>query len=154
MQEKFIEYVLEQKNKGETVLLSSHIFNEVEALCDRIAIIKEGRIISVVKAEEVRRFKRKTFEIAFKRNEDYQHFITKNTDIRENDEIHLKVSVGVENDMTNTFIRELSNYQLLSFTQHQQTLEDYFMHFYKSDKTFEGIAAKKGDIQGGKHHRS
>ena len=61
MQETFIEFVRKEKEKGKTILLSSHIFSEVEALCDRIAIIKEGRVIAVVNAEEVKHFKRKTF---------------------------------------------------------------------------------------------
>lgn len=154
MQENFIEYVRKQKNKGKTILLSSHIFNEVDALCDRIAIIKEGRIISVVNAEDVKHFKRKTFEIVFKKHEDFTEFINKNFDIREENENNLAVCVGVENDSTNDFLKELSKYQLLSFTQNQQTLEDYFMHFYKSERKFEGISGKKGGSRNGKHHRS
>lgn len=43
MQEIFIDFIREEKKNGKTILLSSHIFNEVEAVCDRIAIIKDGR---------------------------------------------------------------------------------------------------------------
>ena len=44
MQDTFIRFVQEEKRRGKTILLSSHIFNEVAAICDRIAIIKAGRI--------------------------------------------------------------------------------------------------------------
>jgi ABC-2 type transport system ATP-binding protein len=48
MQEKFCELMLKEKERGKTVMLSSHIFNEVEKTCDRVAIIKHGRIITEV----------------------------------------------------------------------------------------------------------
>ena len=54
MQEEFISFIREEKQKGKTILLSSHIFSEVEALCDRIAIVKEGRLVSSVDAADVR----------------------------------------------------------------------------------------------------
>jgi ABC-2 type transport system ATP-binding protein len=46
MQEVFTDYIKEEKARGKTILLSSHIFPEVDATCDRIAIIKDGRIVS------------------------------------------------------------------------------------------------------------
>ena len=139
MQEVFIEYVEEQKKQGKTVLLSSHIFSEVEALCDRIAIIKEGKIITVVNAEEVKHFKRKTFEVVFTSEEDYQAFQKESFEIREKFPKERKLALVVENSQTNQFVRTITNYEIQSLVEHQQTLEEYFMHFYKSDRTFGGI---------------
>jgi len=48
MQEKFCELILREKERGKTVMLSSHIFNEVEKTCDRVMIIKNGKIIAEV----------------------------------------------------------------------------------------------------------
>ena len=45
MEQIFQQYVLEEKAKGKSVLLSSHIMSEVEALCDRVAIIKKGKVV-------------------------------------------------------------------------------------------------------------
>lgn len=139
MQEKFIEYVKGQKQKGKTILLSSHIFNEVEALCDRIAIIKEGKIISLVNTEDVKHFKRKTYEITFYSEEDYQRFKKQKYDIRYTDDIKKMVGVGVDDGKINELVKDLRNYKVLNFIEHKQTLEDYFMHFYKSEKSFEGV---------------
>ena len=53
MQEKFCDLVLHEKEKGKTILLSSHIFNEVEKTCDRVMIIKQGKIITEVNMKDV-----------------------------------------------------------------------------------------------------
>ena len=57
MQEVFIQYILEEKKKGKTIFLSSHIFHEVDAACDRIAIIKDGEIASKFPTEELKQRK-------------------------------------------------------------------------------------------------
>jgi len=53
MQEKFCDLVLDEKKRGKTILLSSHIFNEVEKTCDRVMIIKQGKIIAEVNMKDV-----------------------------------------------------------------------------------------------------
>ncbi len=65
MQEQFIDFVKEEKARGKTILLSSHIFSEVDATCDRIAIIKDGKIMSVFVADDIRYNENKTFRVAF-----------------------------------------------------------------------------------------
>lgn len=47
MQNEFVELILEEKKKGTTILMSSHMFEEVEKTCDRTAIIRSGRIATV-----------------------------------------------------------------------------------------------------------
>lgn len=54
MQNRFIELVAEEKKKGKTILLSSHIFEEVEKTCDRIGIIRAGKLVTVEKVETLR----------------------------------------------------------------------------------------------------
>lgn len=55
MQDAFIEFVKEEKKCGKSILLSSHFFNEVAAVCDRISVIKKGRIAAEFDAEEIGR---------------------------------------------------------------------------------------------------
>ena len=54
MQQNFINFILEEKQRGKTILLSSHIFSEVDATCDRIAIIKDGKIVSEFVANDLK----------------------------------------------------------------------------------------------------
>ena len=56
MQQKFFDLLEEENKKGATILFSSHILSEVQRLCNRVAIIKEGKIIKV---EKISTFKRK-----------------------------------------------------------------------------------------------
>lgn len=145
MQEVFIDFVKSEKEKGKTVLLSSHIFSEVEALCDRIAIIKEGRIVSVTNAEEVKHFKRKTFDITFADQQNLEKFKQTEFEIKEEDKDALMLSVAAENPQCDKLIKTLVQFDVVHFVEHNQTLEDYFMNFYRNDRTFGGIAH-------GKHH--
>ena len=61
MQERFIQFILKEKSEGKTILLSSHIFTEVDATCDRIAIIKDGVVVSTVETKEMKKSKKKEF---------------------------------------------------------------------------------------------
>ncbi|MGZ4154474.1 MAG: ABC transporter ATP-binding protein [Actinomycetota bacterium] len=54
MERAFRECVAESKDRGQTIFLSSHILSEVEALCDRIAILRAGRLVEVGTLEEMR----------------------------------------------------------------------------------------------------
>lgn len=139
MQEKFIKYVKKQKEKGKTILLSSHIFSEVEALCDRIAIIKEGRIVSVIDAKDLKHYKRQTFEVTFKRKSDYEKLKQSKFEIRYFDDNKNMLGICIDDKSINDFFNEIKKYDVLNFVEHQQTLEDYFMQFYKSDKKFREV---------------
>ena len=55
MEAAFRECVEEERKSGRTVLLSSHILSEVEALCDRVTIIREGRVVESGTLSELRR---------------------------------------------------------------------------------------------------
>lgn len=63
MQQIFTEHIKEEKEKGKTILISSHIFSEIDATCDRISIIKEGRIISDFVADDLRNNQNKRFKV-------------------------------------------------------------------------------------------
>ena len=78
MQEVFINLIKEEKERGKTILLSSHIFTEVDATCDRIAIIKDGKIVSEFVANDLRHAKTKFYTITFKEEKDFKQFLSKN----------------------------------------------------------------------------
>jgi len=57
MQQEFYKLLLEEKAKGNTIFLSSHVLSEVDAICDRVGVIREGELVAV---ETMREFKKKT----------------------------------------------------------------------------------------------
>jgi ABC-2 type transport system ATP-binding protein len=65
MERVFRQTVVEAKDRGQTVFLSSHILSEVEALCDRIGILREGRLIEEGTMDELRHLSALTIEITF-----------------------------------------------------------------------------------------
>ncbi|MEI0619476.1 ABC transporter ATP-binding protein [Brachyspira pilosicoli] len=130
MQKKFIELILEEKKKGTTIFMSSHIFEEVEKTCDRTAILKEGKLIAIENMEELKSKKNKNFEVVFKTNEEALYFKNKISFKSElNNNI---VKLSIINNEINNFIKELSNYDILDINSSSQTLEELFLHFYSN----------------------
>ncbi len=141
MQEQFIQFIHEEKRRGKTILLSSHIFSEIDSTCDRIAIIKDGKIVSEFIANDLKHASKKYYDVTFASASEKQAFLEQSKSIttlqligtREN-ELHL----SVEDGELNGFIALLSSLAVTSFSNRKETLEDYFMKFYKEDKDFGG----------------
>jgi ABC-2 type transport system ATP-binding protein len=132
MQTAFIDFMKEEKKRGKTVLLSSHIFGEVDAVCDTIAIIKEGKIVSTVKADDIRHNKNKMFHIVFGNAKDVGLFAGEpNISVSYSaPEKHI-AEVGIHDGEINNLIKALSKYHVESFREIKFTLEGYFMRFYE-----------------------
>jgi len=131
MQEVFIEFIEEQKKKGKTILLSSHIFREVERLCDRIMIIKDGKLVASVNKDDIAKGLAKTFKLEFYNGASYEKFIKENFNFKYKNRKELLVTLELTNDQIDGFLKIVKNYNIKSFNEVTLTLEDYFMKFYK-----------------------
>ena len=141
MQEVFINFIKEEKSRGKTILLSSHIFSEVDATCDRICIIKDGRIVSEFVANDLKHATLKHFKVIFKSNDSLEHFLNNKKDfinILNINKDTLTVNLTCDDKDINEFISYISNYEIEEFTNIKETLQDFFMKFYKEDKDFGG----------------
>ena len=146
MQEVFIKFIEEEKNRGKTILLSSHIFSEVDATCDRIGIIKDGKIVSEFNANDLKHASIKTYRLTFINKDEYLKFANNYSakkyeniiNVLEYKEEKNRVLVLVDDKNINKFISIVSEYSLDEFSNRKETLEDYFMKFYKEDKDFKG----------------
>ena len=143
MQEVFIQLIKKEKERGKTILLSSHIFSEVDATCDRIAIIKDGKIVSEFIANDLKHASTKFYKIDFLSKEDYQDFnkICKSGKIikvLDKNESELWTYIAVDDKHINLLVELLSHFNIKEFSNIKETLEDYFMKFYKEDKDFGG----------------
>jgi len=135
MQNVFIEFIKEEKEKGKTILLSSHIFNEIDATCDKISIIKDGILISTFHADDLRHNQEKTFEIEFLTEEEFERFRKDVTSFNKVNVISLEAKknqakICVQDAYINDFIAFISEYDLKFFSEIKFSLEDYFMKFY------------------------
>lgn len=142
MQQNFINFIVEEKKRGKTILLSSHIFSEVDATCDRIAIIKDGKIVSEFNADDLKHASMKQYRIVFKTHEEYQRFkdsfdrsvVT----VIKDDGVRNKLLIAADDKYINQVISFLSDFEIKEFNNIKETLEDYFMKFYKEEKDFGG----------------
>lgn len=139
MQNAFIDFVLEEKERGKTILLSSHIFSEVEATCDRIAIIKDGVIVSEFVTNDLKRNQNKVYKITLKNKKDCKSFKEKCPfEISNENNIDAVFLVKTHDSQINELTAFVSQFDITGFKQVKKTLEDHFMGFYKEEKNFGG----------------
>lgn len=129
MQNRFIELMEKVKSEGKTIILSSHIFEEVEKTCDRIGMIRNGKLIKEVTVDELRHSQFKTYKIEFTDNLAIQNMrsIFPNATYRETQN---QIIVSINDTEINHLISELSKYNLNFLKEEKHTLEEYFMQFY------------------------
>ena len=141
MQDVFVKYIHEEKARGKTILLSSHIFSEIDSTCDRIAIIKDGRIVSDFIADDLKHASKKYYDVRFKSEADEKTFENKISSLSSADMIKAdgeRAYLSVDDKDLNAFISLLSDLDPVAFSNRRESLEDYFMKFYKEDKNFGG----------------
>lgn len=141
MQENFIEFIHTEKARGKTILLSSHIFSEIDSTCDRIAIIKDGRIVSEFVADDLKHASRKYYTVEFENRPAMERFKAESAGLDScvlHGEGDRSVDLSIEDDDLNELIALLSALAVRSFSNRKETLEDYFMKFYREEKDFGG----------------
>lgn len=131
-QQVFDELILEYKEKGKTIFISSHVLPEVEMLCDRIAIIKDGRIVTENTMAKLKSMAMNRFEIIFK-NEIKIRSFGKSVGVKNIIQSGEKYIFDVEGDV-NKFIKKIAENKVTSFKTIEPDLEEIFLSFYKKRK--------------------
>lgn len=126
MQNRFVELISRQKTKGKTILMSSHQFEEVERTCDRIAIIRRGRIVDVDDMERLSKNKSRIFRITFDSEPTAAAFAAAHGGEHAGGCI---VTTSVSGDMDG-FVKTLGKYPVRDMDIRKQTLEEFFLQFY------------------------
>lgn len=130
MQKKLFKILIEEKEKGNTVFLSSHNLVEVQNLCDRVCVIKEGKIVDIIEIE-----KSKT-ELKLK-------VTLSSSDITDDTILNLSDKIVDKNGNLYTFIysknidslvKELANYKIDELLIEKENLEDAFLNYYENNK--------------------
>jgi ABC-2 type transport system ATP-binding protein len=130
MQKKFFDLLKEENKRGATVLFSSHILSEVQKLCSRVAIIKEGRIIKVEDIGTMRNTTYKKIKIEYK--SDVPDGITSIDGIINVNRDGREVSFLYKGEI-NTLIKAASLSDLANITIEEPDLEEIFMHYYNKE---------------------
>lgn len=130
MQQKFFDLLLEENKKGATILLSSHVLSEVQRLCSRVAIIKDGRIIKLEKMSDLRENNYKKFRIEMKEEFGKAYF---ELDGINNLAIEGKKVSFLFKGNINLIMKKLSNVELLNIWIEEPSLEEIFIHYYEKE---------------------
>lgn len=134
MRDVFIDLLKEEKEKGKTIFMSSHIFQEVEEVCDRVAVIQEGKIIEVVNMKNIRYNKNKEYRMEFKTEEDFKRFIGLGYQISKVKAEDLQIFVQIHDEHINELIQTLKDFNLVYFKEIKVHFEDYITEVFKEEK--------------------
>lgn len=125
MQNKFVELIKKEKAKGKTILMSSHIFEEIENTCERIIMIKDGHIVADEDINVIRNEMSKHYEITFSNVKDAMEFQKQYPGERKENTVYL-----LSKENINLLLSELCKYQIKDLNARYQTLEEVFMKYY------------------------
>ena len=127
MQQKFFDVIREENKKGATVFFSSHILGEVQKLCDRVAIIKDGKIIRTDNINDMNdtHYKNISFVTDKANKKDFEIVGVNKLEIKDN-----KISFIYGGDL-NKIIEIINNKNIIDLTISEPSLEEIFMHYYK-----------------------
>lgn len=127
MQQKFFNLIREENKKGATVFFSSHILSEVQQLCNRVAIIKDGEIVSIQDMAEMKEDNYKKFTILGENLNNGKFNIKGVENLSQSDN---KVTFFFKGDV-NQVVKIVSGLKLKDITIEEPTLEEIFMHYYE-----------------------
>lgn len=130
MEQVFREYIAEAKNAGKTVFLSSHILAEVEALCDRVGIIRQGQIVESGTLAELRHLTRTTVTVETAKS---VLDLNKLPGVHDISRQGAKWRFSVDANTMEEVMRRLAPLGLKSLTAEPTTLEELFMRHYDDD---------------------
>ena len=127
LQQKFYEFLQKQKKKGKTMFFSSHILSEVDKICDRIAIVKEGELVAL---EDVETLKSKSGKkIRLKIKEKTEKFKGPKNMIVKDGYIEFSTTDNIDK-----WIKQISKFSVIDLKINDFSIEDIFIHYYEGDK--------------------
>lgn len=131
MQYEFYHLISEVKREGKTVFLSSHILPEVERICDRVGIIREGKLVTVESIDTLKSHAFRELEVHFAKPVPKEAFseLPGIKDLKVEDSIIRFKVVG----SLDAVIKTAAHYEIVNIISHEPSLEEIFMSFYSGE---------------------
>ena len=132
-QQEFERMVIEARDEGRTVFLSSHVLSEVEKTCTRVGIIRDGSLVRIGAVSEVSAIKRYEITITFAEPVPAEAFKTLDG-VAEVESLNHGHGVRLTmQGSTDAVIKAAALYPVVSLTSHEPSLEDIFLRYYEAD---------------------
>lgn len=130
MQKKLFNILIREKEKGTTVFLSSHNLTEVQNLCDRVCVIKEGSVVDIIEIEKaITRLGLKITVSGEKINDDIVLRLGDKILYKNENSYTFIYSKGID-----TLVKEFSKYEIDELLIEKENLEDAFLNYYEDHK--------------------
>jgi ABC-2 type transport system ATP-binding protein len=132
MQHEFYDLLTETKKEGRTTFLSSHILPEVEKVCDRVGIIRQGKLVTVETIETLKAHAMRKMEMHFAGVVPTEKFknITGVSDVVVQDNILTCNVVG----SLDALVKASAQFEVINIISHESSLEEIFMTYYNKEK--------------------
>ncbi len=132
MQNRFVELILEEKKRGKTILMSSHMFEEVERTSDTVLIIKDGRLVKQSDVQSLKESQRKCY-IVKPRDMQEAHGILTSAGFEVQQAEGDSLEVYIKGESVDRFLKTIAQFTVQKLDVKSQSLEDIFMHFYNKE---------------------
>lgn len=130
MQKKLFNILKEEKKKGNTVFLSSHNLNEIQNLCDRVCVIKDGNVVDIIEIEKSK--DKLNLKVTLSSSDVNEDIILNISDKILNKDEELYTFIYSKD--VNSLLKELVNYKIDELLIEKENLEDAFLNYYENDK--------------------
>jgi ABC-2 type transport system ATP-binding protein len=127
MQRRFVELILEEKGRGKTILMSSHQFEEIERTCDRVGIIRKGKLVSVQDIAALKALRQRRYVVSLESESDADALRGAGLALGKLGAGRFEVTVSGRAD---ELIKKLARVTVDGLETDAITLEEIFMQFY------------------------
>ncbi|MEW6033918.1 MAG: ABC transporter ATP-binding protein [Chloroflexota bacterium] len=131
VQREFYQTLLEEKAAGKAVFLSSHILTEVERVCDRVGIVREGRLVDVEQVPDLKRKKVRRMELVLAHEINADQLRIEGVEVLQQQGARVELAVHGHVDK---LMKKLAELPVEDIVFPEATLEDTFMKFYSESK--------------------
>ena len=139
-QQEFYRLVNETRDAGATIFLSSHILSEVEHACDRVGIIRSGRLVKVAELDEIHNIRLHRLELEFAPGTDVPEAAIRSADGVEDVIVEdNKVTCTVKGPF-DPLLKVLQGATVTNLVSHEPSLEELFLTYYRPEAPSEALA--------------
>lgn len=134
MRDAFMEIIKDEHKRGKTIFMSSHMFEEMEGTCDRVALINNGHIVDIADMNAIRNRPSKDFKIEFNNVKDYENFKKLDFNIIRDQQEYNQVTVNVKKENIDDLFKALTKFDVKFISGVKYTLEKHFKEILLKQK--------------------
>lgn len=126
MRMAFLDLIEKEKEKGKSIIISSHLYEELEKVCDRVALIDCGRIINIIDMNELKNRASADFKIEFYDKKDYKDFCKLGYSVIRKQPEYNQVTVNIDKKNISQLFKDLTMFNVKFISEVKYTLEKHF----------------------------